>query len=95
MKVHRVPGEGDVVAVCDRELLNQVLRHGDVEVPISDRFYGDRPATDDEVRGALRGASSINLFGQRTVELATEMGLVEEAACLLIGGVPHAQVYFI
>jgi hypothetical protein len=93
MKVHRVPGEDEVVAVCDSELVGLTLRHGDVDVLISGGFYGDRPATDEEVRTALAGACNINLFGHRAVALAKEMGLVDEACCLVIDGVPHAQVY--
>ena len=93
MKVHRVRGEGEVVAVCDDELINRTLRHGEVDVPISCGFYGDSPATDEEVREALSTACNINLFGRRAVALAKEMGLVDEACCLRVDGVPHAQVY--
>ncbi|MEN6342023.1 MAG: DUF424 domain-containing protein [Methanospirillum sp.] len=95
MKVHRVRGEGEVVAVCDSELVNRTLRHGDVDIVISGGFYGDAPATDEEVREALKSACNINLFGRRAVELARELGLVDEACCLVIDGVPHAQVYLI
>lgn len=95
MKVHRVRGEGEVVAVCDDELLNRTLRHGEAKVPISDSFYGDRLVTDDEVREALSNACNINLFGRRAVQLAQEMGLVDEACCLEVDGVPHAQVYLL
>jgi uncharacterized protein len=95
MKVHRVRGEGEVVAVCDSDLVNRTLRHGDVDVVISGGFYGDRPVADEEVREALLGACNINLFGRRAVELAKELGLVDEACCLVIDGVPHAQVYLL
>ncbi len=93
LKVHRARGQGEVVAVCDPELINRTLRHGDVDVPISEGFYGDRLVTEDEVREALKHASNINLFGRRAVQLACELGLVDEAECLLIDEVPHAQVY--
>jgi uncharacterized protein len=95
MKVHRVRGQGEVVAVCDTELVDTTLRHGDVDVVISGGFYGEQPATDEDVREALRSACNINLFGRRAVELARELGLVDEACCLVIDGVPHAQVYLL
>ena len=95
MKVHRVPGKGDVVAVCDSELLDRTLRHGHVDVPITRGFYGDCAVTEDEVRAVLKDACNINLFGRRTVALAKEMGLVEDACCLEIDGIPHAQVFII
>jgi hypothetical protein len=92
LKVHRVPGQGEVVGVCDRELLNRTLRHGDVDVPISSGFYGDRLVTEDEVRETLREACNINLFGRRAMAIARELGLVDEDCCLVIDGVPHAQI---
>ncbi len=95
MKVHRVRGEDEVVAVCDSDLVDRTLRHGDVDIKISSGFYGDRSATDEEVREALLGACNINLFGHRAVALARELGLVDEACCLVIDGVPHAQVYLL
>src|SRR5665647_3492389 len=95
MKVHRVRGEGEVVAVCDDELINRTLRHGEVDVPISCGFYGDRPASENEVREVLSNAGNINLFGRRAVALAKEMGLVDEACCLEVDGVPHAQIYLL
>lgn len=95
MKVHRVPGQGVVVAVCDSDLVDRTLRHGDADVVISGVFYGNSPMTDDEVREALLGACNINLFGRRAVALAKELGLVDEACCLEVDGVPHAQIYLI
>jgi uncharacterized protein len=92
LKVHRMPGSGDVVAVCDRELINTTLKEGDLEVCISGAFYGDCPATEDEVREALKGACNVNLMGRRAVDIAVELGLIEPGNCIMIGKVPHAQV---
>ncbi|MCC7565394.1 MAG: DUF424 domain-containing protein [Methanomicrobiaceae archaeon] len=93
LKVHRIPGAGDVVAVCDRELLNSTLLRGDVEVCISEAFYGTSIATEDEVRRELAHAENVNLMGRRAVDLAVRMGLIEESGCIMIGCVPHAQIF--
>lgn len=93
LKIHRAPEVGDIVAVCDRELLNTTLNHGSVEVRIHESFYGSRPATADEVRDALERAGNINLMGERSVCIAEEMGLITRADCIMIGKVPHAQIF--
>nr|WP_320161240.1 DUF424 domain-containing protein [uncultured Methanoregula sp.] len=93
LKVHRSPGTGDVVAVCDRELINTTIRHKEITVTISEAFYGNCPATEDEVRDALRKAGNINLMGERCVSLAIGMGLLTRSGCIMIGTVPHAQIY--
>jgi len=93
LKIHRNPESGDVVAVCDRELQNQVLTDDGREVRITESFYGNRLVDEDEVRAALDGASNINLMGERVIAIAIDMGLLERSACILIGSIPHALIY--
>lgn len=93
LKIHRVRDTGDIVAVCDRELLNTTISHEKLTVTITDSFYGNTPATEDEVRDALKKAGNINLIGERSVAIAIAMGLLTKSGCMMIGNVPHAQIY--
>jgi hypothetical protein len=93
LKVHCSPGSGDIVAVCDRELLNTTVSHGGLSVKISEAFYGNCPASEDMVRAALKKTGNINLMGKRSVSIAIDMGLVTQSGCIMIGDIPHAQVY--
>ncbi|HOP67375.1 MAG TPA: DUF424 domain-containing protein [Methanoregulaceae archaeon] len=92
LKVHRSPDGNEVVAVCDRELMNATVRRGDLEICIRKDFYGDRLSRPEDVRSLLAKADNINLMGERVVALAIEMGLVEQAGCIMFGTIPHAQV---
>ncbi|TAJ44576.1 DUF424 domain-containing protein [Methanofollis fontis] len=91
LKVHRSP-EGEVVAVCDADLLGTTLSHGDVQVSITGAFYGTERATEEEVRSALKNASNANLMGEKAVGIAIAMGLITEEGCISVGGVPHALI---
>ncbi|MCX6694308.1 MAG: DUF424 family protein [Methanomicrobiales archaeon] len=93
LKIHRMANGAEVVAVCDRDLLNTTLSAGDLEVTIWDTFYGTRLASDDEVEAALSGAQNVNLMGEKAVGIAIAMGLISEGECLMIGQVPHAQIF--
>jgi hypothetical protein len=93
LKIHRSPEMGDVVAVCDRELLNTTIAHDTVTITVSEAFYGNTPATEAEVREALKNARNANLMGERVISLAISMGLCSRASCIMIGKVPHAQIY--
>ena len=93
MKIHRSREMGDVVAVCDRELLNTTIRHDNLVITITDTFYGTAPATENEVRDALRNATNVNIIGERSVAVAIGMGLITKAGCMMVGTVPHAQIY--
>lgn len=93
LKVHCSPGSGDIVAVCDRELLNTTITNGELSVKISEAFYGNCPASEEMVRAALKKAGNINLMGKRSVSIAIDMGLVTQSGCIMIGDIPHAQVF--
>jgi hypothetical protein len=93
LKIHRSREIGDVVAVCDRELINTTLTHGTMTVKITEAFYGTCTATEAEVQDALKKAGNINLMGERAVSVAINMGLITRSGCIMIGSVPHAQVF--
>ena len=93
LKIHRSPETGDVVAICDRELLNTTISNDSITVTLNEEFYGSKTATEEEVREALRYAANANLMGERTVSIAIDMGLVTRAGCIMIGSVPHVQIY--
>jgi len=93
MKIHQSPGTGDIVAVCDRELLNTTINHEKITVTITEFFYGNSPVSEAEVRQVLERADNINLIGERAVSVAVDMGILSRSGCILIGTVPHAQIY--
>ena len=92
LKIHRSADGGEVVAVCDRELLNTTVRRGDLEIRISESFYGTRLAEPEEVISVLKKAGNANLMGERVVSLAMKNGIIESSACITLGTIPHAQI---
>ncbi|MDD1701431.1 MAG: DUF424 domain-containing protein [Methanoregula sp.] len=93
LKIHRSPEAGDVVAVCDYELLNTTITNGDLKVTIYDSFYGTTRVDEAAVVEALRKGGNINLMGERSVAIAEKMGIISRADCIMIGNVPHVQIY--
>lgn len=92
LKVHRGSDNSEVVAVCDRELLNTTLKDGDFTLEISENFYGNTLIEECEVRRILASACNANLIGHRTIALAIDTGVLDREACTEIGGVPHAII---
>jgi hypothetical protein len=62
-------------------------------VRITESFYGTTQAGIDEVKAALIKADNINLMGERAVSVAIDMGIITKAGCIMIGNVPHAQIF--
>ena len=95
LKVHRAPDGTRVTAICDRELLNTTVSDGNLEICISEAFYGNHIVSDEEVRSALESAGNVNLMGERSIAIAIDMGLISRTGCINIGKVPHAQIFSI
>jgi len=92
MKIHRNLAGDEVVAVCDRELLNTTVSSGDLEIHISEPFYGGRLSSEDELTKVLVRAGNVNIMGERSVALAVGLGLVDTDGCIRIGPALHAQI---
>ena len=93
LKIHNIPGQGSILAACDAELLGKTLTSPLCDVEIDSSFYGDTRATEEELLAALAETCSANLMGKRVCDIAIKAGLLDIESCLLIAGVPHAQIY--
>ncbi|MFA5397818.1 MAG: DUF424 family protein [Methanogenium sp.] len=93
MKIHRHAGVSEVLAVCDKELLNTTIKGEDLTLRVTEAFYGATPCTKEEVKRALEHASTCNLLGEKAVGAAIECGMLQERGCMMIGTVPHAQIF--
>jgi len=96
VKVHTSGGQDTVVALCDEHLLGKCLKTGDnFEVTIDRSFYGGALIEEDDVFKNLKRGTIVNLFGNRVVEKAAQLGLVNPKAAIKIGGELHVQIVHI
>lgn len=85
--------EDDVLlAASDEELIGRSVSKGDVEVHISEQFYGEKQADQGELRELLGRCTVANLMGERAVGLAKALGMVNEENVVEIEDVVHAQL---
>jgi uncharacterized protein len=94
MRVHRVRAEV-VLAACDAELIGRELPVGSNgrTVKVTEHFYGERRATQEEFLWALKRSTTANLLGARVIEWARAAGFLDAAGCGTLGGVPHAEIF--
>jgi hypothetical protein len=85
-------GRRVLVAVCDVELLGQVLRDGKILFEVRKDFYNGVKMSVDEAVDLMDQSTIVNMVGRNVVEKALERGLVHPDAVLNISGVPHAQI---
>ncbi|AGB14986.1 hypothetical protein Halru_0342 [Halovivax ruber XH-70] len=83
--------EGTLVAVCDADILGETFEDGAVSLTVTEDFYGTEPVEPAAARDALVRADVANIVGHEAVELAIEVGIVDEANVLDVGATVHAQ----
>ena len=91
-KIHLVQMQS-ILAVCDKEYLGKTISNNSLEIKISERFYGGEEITNKELILMVKEHNSINLFGNKCVEILEREGLINKSSVILINGVKHAQIY--
>ena len=81
-----------LLAVCDEELLGEILRDGKIVFNISEEFYKGTKIPVEEAIALMSESTIVNMVGPIIVKNAIEQGLVHPEAVLEICGVPHAQI---
>ena len=88
IKIHTRNGER-LLAACDSELLGRTFAEKGMRLKVSEIFYGGEEITEEALRSRMKGATILNLVGDRTVTIAEEEGYV--SSVIVIDGVKHAQ----
>jgi hypothetical protein len=87
----------NVLAVADQEVLGKVFRDNGVVLDLRThaQFYKGELVSAEQVLAAARSPDvvCVNVVGNRAVRLFQSVGWVEHV--LEIGGVKHAQLYFL
>ncbi len=82
--------KGNVLAACDSELINEVLKEGELEIEVTESFFGAEKATEEEFINLLDKHGNVNLIGNKVVEIAVKEGKVKNYS--LINGVKMALI---
>jgi len=78
--------EGNMmVNICDEELLGKTLKDKDLEIHISQSFYGNNKINLKEAIDIIQKSHSINLVGNRIVEEALNAKLASKLSVKKIG----------
>ena len=91
-KVHESSGRR-VLAACDLSLLGKKIKHAEIEFEVRRGFYGGEKISGKKLAGLLREHDNINLVGHKVVGIALREKIVAEERVLMLGEVPHVQVF--
>ena len=79
--------------ICDPELVDKTLQDGKTKIRINPNYYAERDVDEHEAKNLLKKCSSINMVGEKTILLATSLGIGSEKSIRRIEGVPFLIVF--
>jgi hypothetical protein len=85
-----------VVAVCDKDVFGKKLVDGEKALDVSGQFFQGEEMTKEEAAKEITRCSyedaTFNFVGEKSVNLAKELGIVKNEGVIEIQGVPFALV---
>jgi hypothetical protein len=84
-----------ILAVCDKEHVGKTFEDGQICFTASVKFYQGEEVSEKELEEMFKEADSINLFGNKCVDIAIKKGFASEKSVKLICGIKHTQAYTI
>ena len=79
--------------ICDAELLGKKIIQDELNMHISESYYGEKFVEKEEAKTLLQNSSIINMVGKETISLSLELGIGSENAVKVISDVPFLIVF--
>ncbi len=79
--------------ICDIKLLGKKIIQDELNMHISESYYGEKLVEKEEAKSLLKNSSIINMVGQDTISLSIELGIGSENGIKTISGVPFLIVF--
>ena len=79
--------------MCDVELMGKDVVDGELKININENYYGKQLVDKSEAISLLKSASIMNLVGNETISLATDLGIGSESGVKIISNVPFLIIF--
>ena len=79
--------------ICDVDLLGKNIVEGELNMNISESYYGEKLIEKEEAAKLLKQSSIINMVGENTVNLSIKLGIGSENGIKKISNIPFLIVF--
>ena len=79
--------------ICDVDLLGKNIVEGELNMNISESYYGEKLIEKEEAKKLLKQSSIISMVGKNTISLSIELGIGSENGIKTISDVPFLIVF--
>ena len=85
--------ENSMLNICDAELLGKKIIQDELNMHISESYYGEKLVEKEEAKSLLQNSSIINMVGKNIVSLCIELGIGSESAIKTISDIPFLIIF--
>ncbi len=85
--------KNNMLNICDAELLGKKINQDELNMHISEKYYGEKLVEKEEAKSLIKNSSIINMVGKETVSLSIELGIGSENGIKTISDVPFLIVF--
>ena len=85
--------KNSMLNICDAELLGKKIIQDELNMHISEGYYGEKLVETKEAKSLLKNSLIINMVGKETVSLSIELGIGSETGIKTISGIPFLIVF--
>ena len=85
--------KNSMLNICDVELLGKTISKDELNMNISQSYYGEKLVDKEEAKSLLQNSSIINMVGKNTVSLSIELGIGSESGVKTISDVPFLIIF--
>jgi hypothetical protein len=82
-----------VLNICDVDLLGKKIIQDELNIHISESYYGEKLVDKEEAKNLLKQSSIINMVGKKTISLSIQLGIGSENAVKTISDVPFLIIF--
>jgi hypothetical protein len=82
-----------VLNICDVDLLGKKIIQDELNIHISESYYGEKLVDKEEAKNLLKQSSIINMVGKKTISLSIQLGIGSENGVKTISDVPFLIVF--
>ena len=83
---------GNIVTLCDENLIGKKFEEGDLQLNVSERFYKGSVLPESEILATLKNAENINIVGEHSIGFCLKAKIITGRNVIRIRGIPHAIV---
>ena len=83
----------NILAICDKDLINKKLITDSFEIVISPAFFGEHPILEKDILELIDNCDSANIFGKKICNFLLKNNLILKEQIIHIDSVPHVQLY--